>query len=321
MRVAITPNLQLGHSVVASADFATTPNGWAALQLGGAAAFINTTTGAAGTASGCTSAVTSVGGRWRLTMTIAALATNVNTIIWLATADNQYLYNDVAGTGTVDVTNITVQQTQVSALGSIYGSAGPTSIAQAAAASWPQARWYYPSSGLYSPVNMTGQPGWYPVLSLDGVNDSLAGLFTMPAGPASVFCRWRWSTVPTIADIHDGGAGQQLRLFRQTSQSPNLRQYTAGSSAPDAVGPIQNTAWHTTVAVYRTGASGLYFDGVFYPAPNALSPTVTGLTLGSFGGGGNNASIDVAEIGVVGGASDTALATQYTRWSTATYPG
>lgn len=255
---AAVPGMQIEHPYIATFDFNTAAsNKWAYCGFGvtgtnGCRAYFNPATGATGTLANCTAAVSAIAGGYRLTLTTGTGITGTPTaMVYTASGDGGVTYQG-DGTGTLGVTNITVYQTQVSALGSVAGSAGAVSLAQATAANRPQVLWT--NGTLYSPVPVAG---YRPVLYGDGVSDCLAAAFAGLTQPYTVLARANLTalvtTRPVVSDVSDLDGGI---YFRPASAAMAIY---AGTALQSAYSPTGNVS---LAGVFNGAASSVWANGV-----------------------------------------------------------
>lgn len=302
------PGLQTNHLFTVTVKYQTT-RAWARVNVGGLLCYVKTADATIGTKTFTTASATKDGST--ITVTATGTAPDTYLILTTATADNTPSF---AGSGTDTFTvvdaHIVISQTNVSALGSIAGSAGAVSLAQATPANRPQL--LYTNGTLYSPVPVAG---YRAVLCGDGVNDCLAAAFAGLTQPYTVLARANLTalvtTRPVVSDVTDlDGA----IYFRPASSAMALY---AGTAMPSAYSPTGNVS---LAGVFNGAASSVWANGVQSGSTgNAGTNSASGISLFGTATQGHMVGY-IDEIAIVAGALDANGIGAYHSRCAAIYP-
>jgi hypothetical protein len=204
-----------------------------------------------------TGTITSVGpqmgdGYWPVTVTGGiAIGDEIN---YCLAADPTVPSYAGDGVSYFDVRAMVLSQTNVSALSSIAGQL--VTLAQAVPANRLQVQWYNASTLTYTPVNMSGVPGWQAKLYCNGISNRMGVNIGGIVQPYSAIARAKWTDIsvsrPLLAsDDLTGGI-----YYRPASSV--LAMYS-GTVLPSAYSPVGNVS---VAANFNGASSSMMINGV-----------------------------------------------------------
>ena len=256
-------NVQANHAATVYAELKAGTKTWALLRGGGWSAYVNLSTGAAGTLVGCTASISDAGGGWwAVTLTVTATSSALFDVAPSSPGDGGVSYIG-DGTGTVLARAASVTQRNVSAWADQSGNGRDATQATAAA----------------RPLLTTrgGTPAIY--FANVGTADYLAtGAFTLNQ-PATAFVVAQTDGVATHETFFDGQAVNTLRCYR--SATPKATIY-AGVNLED--GAWSAATPYVVHAVFDGASSEVGLNGVATTGNAGATGTANGLIIGAAGG-------------------------------------
>jgi hypothetical protein len=292
-----------------------------ACVVGGATAIVHANDGTQHSNT-ATTTLTSLGdvggGKYGWTFDVpAALMSAVVVTFYACDAAGATSWTSLGG-DTITCTGVVSSQTQVSALGSIAGQV--VSLAQATAANRPQVQWTNAALNIYTPVNMDGVAGWYPVLASDKVNDLIKGAYTL-VQPYTLMTRFRFATDPTGGNkyVSDGNTVDTAALLFNNTQG-KLGFYSGTANVFSTLGAADLVNNHTVALTVAGGVATFYVDGAYNATGTSGNSNPGGLTLFSAANPAVYSDLRMPEYLHCSSALSPAQIAAYHRWAAAVYP-